>query len=109
MPSNNFNEGKPRPSLLLQDAPNAVREILKVFEEGAQKYGRGNWKESIGVEGEEDKFYRDNLDSLQRHVFGAYQGEAFDPDGGNLHLAKIAVRAIYAIEYLLGGANSKTC
>lgn len=88
----NHNEGKPRPSLVLVDTPNALAEEIKVSELGAKEYGRDNWKAG----GEE--FLADNLDSILRHILAYSQGQIIDPKSGCHHLAHVRRRCAIALE-----------
>ena len=98
MKSLNHNEGKMRPSLILQDMPSAFEELLKVRENGCAKYERMNWAESIGTEDAEE-WLEDNLDSMYRHLM-AY--EDLDGESKCHHLAHVAIRAMMGIEYFYG-------
>lgn len=89
----NHNEGKPRPSLVLVDTPNALAEEIKVSELGAKEYGRDNWKAG----GEE--FLADNLDSILRHILAYSQGQVIDPKSGCHHLAHVRRRCAIALEH----------
>ena len=98
MPSQNYNEGKPRPSLILKDMPNYFNELVKVREMGCIKYSRNNWAESIGTE-EHESFLADNMDSILRHVISMAQGETHDPESGLSHAAHIGIRCGFDYEY----------
>ena len=50
MSAKNYNEGKPRPSLVLGDMPNAFAEMVKLREAGTIKYDKMNWAESINTD-----------------------------------------------------------
>lgn len=97
MPSLNYNEGKPRPSLVLSDMPKAFNELLRVREMGAQKYDRLNWAESIG-EPEEKEWLEYNLDSIYRHLISLEDGP-LDNESKCHHLAHVAIRAMMGLEY----------
>lgn len=73
-----YNAGKAELSYLL-DLPRALTELCRVFEYGAAKYSRGNYK----LGGKPDEEY---LDAALRHVFAA-RTAARDPESGCLHLA----------------------
>ena len=94
----NYCEGKPRPSLILRDMPKAFNELLKVREFGANKYpDRLNFRASIG---KEDSFLNDNMDSIERHLMAHERGEVIDAESECYHLAQVAVRCMFALEYL---------
>jgi len=99
MSSMNHNAGKPRLSLVVQDMRNAIEEMAKVREMGCKKYDRMNWAEDIGkLEGE--YFLEDNLDSIYRHLSALNDG-LFDEESTCLHMAHVAVRACFALEYAM--------
>ena len=92
----NYNEGKPRPSLILKDMAFAFNECLKVREMGAIKYDRMNFIQSKGTE-HEDEFLAENLDSMLRH---SLEDGDIDKESKCYHMAHIAVRALFALSYL---------
>lgn len=98
MSSENKNEGKPRPSLVLRDMPRAFRELVEVREDGASKYSRMNWAESIGTD-DARRFIDESMDSIYRHLLAVDCGEARDTESGRLHLAHVACRALMLCEY----------
>ena len=99
--SQNHNEGKPRPTLILKDMPKAFNELLNVREYGAKKYSRMNWAASIGKP-EAAEFLKDNLDSMYRHLNA---DQELDEESGCYHLAQVALRCMIAIEYMKGGES----
>lgn len=74
------------------------RDILKLREFGAKKYGSKNWKASKGTE-DHDRFMWANKRSIYRHLVDFLGGELIDPESGCLHLACVALRCMIAIEY----------
>lgn len=66
-----FNSGKPQISYLLS-APHAVRGICTVFEYGAGKYARDNWKKGLPL--------NEIMDSLGRHLLDFANGVDLDED-----------------------------
>ena len=58
-----------------------VLELATAMREGAQKYGRHNWRES----GVRSSVY---FDAAIRHLFAWWEGEEIDPDSGISHLTK---------------------
>jgi len=104
MPSLNHNEGKPRLSLVTQDMRHAIEEMASVREMGCEKYDRMNWAESIGQE-DEKQFLEDNLDSIYRHLAALDDG-LLDEESGCYHMAHIAVRACFALEYAMNGGKA---
>lgn len=73
------NQGK-APISFVFELPKALEALARVFEQGAIKYERGNWK----LGGKPDDEY---LDSLGRHLLKLKAGEVYDPDTGCLHAA----------------------
>lgn len=90
------NAGKPELSFLL-DLGRSLEALTKVFEQGAIKYARGNWKKG----GKPDQEY---LDSALRHLFKIGKGETYDVDTGCLHAAHVAWNVLALLELnVLGG------
>ena len=92
-----YNKGKPQLSYLL-DTPLANNELAKVFEEGAKKYERGNWK--LGLEN--DKL----MDSTLRHLQAYASGEEVDTETGCHHLAHVDWNVKVLLEQVLKGKES---
>jgi hypothetical protein len=90
--ANRYNKGKPQLSYLL-DTPLANNELAKVFEEGAKKYERDNWK--LGLEN--DKL----MDSALRHLQAYAGGEEIDAEIGCHHLAHVAWNVKVLLEQVL--------
>jgi hypothetical protein len=99
MKSLNHNEGKLRPSLILKDMQFAFKEVLKVRENGAEKYDRMNFIKSKGTK-HADKFLDENIDSIQRHLLDVLNGESIDKESKCYHMAHIVCRAMFALEYM---------
>lgn len=62
------------------------------MQEGAAKYGRGNWQKGMP----EDEI----LDSMMRHIMALKRGEVVDPDSstGATHYDKIVTNALMLSE-----------
>lgn len=58
-----------------------LQPLVEVFEQGAEKYSRGNWLQGFPVE--------KTMDSLCRHLFKFCGGEEFDDESGKPHLAHV--------------------
>ena len=71
----------------------AVEEINKVLEFGAQKYSAHNWKTGSGFK------YSRVLNSLLRHVFAYIRGEDRDPESGLSHLAHAGCNIVFLLYY----------
>ncbi len=67
--ANRFNSGKTQLSYML-DANIAMEGMCKVFEFGAIKYARGNWKKGLDV--------TECIDSLLRHLIAYHSGKVLD-------------------------------
>jgi hypothetical protein len=73
-------EGKGIPSLI----PTVVlRRLAGLYERGAQKYDRDNWRKGQPI----SRYY----DSLQRHLWSVMDGDEYD--GGEDHLAAVVWNA----------------
>lgn len=94
----NYNEGKPRPSLIISDMNFAFNEALKVRENGAKKYDRMNFIQSKGTDDAEN-FLGDNFDSIVRHLMAYANGEELDEESKCYHMAHVVIRAMFALEY----------
>lgn len=80
-------EGKPQLSLIL-DFGKALKGACLGLQEGADKYGRGNWKKGMPE--------NEIIDSLMRHLEAHVSGEVVDPGSktGATHLDKILCNAM---------------
>lgn len=85
------DQEKLKPSLLFNDFPHAIEEVLKVLKFGAEKYSEGNWlKVDNGIER-----YRN---AAHRHMLAQ---EKFDDESGLLHLAHEATSVLMMLELKL--------
>lgn len=82
-----FDGGKPRWSLLPKGV---VKCVVKVLEFGAVKYGFENWK---SVPNARQRYY----DALIRHVESWWDGETYDPETSQHHLAHAVCCAFFLI------------
>lgn len=82
------DNGKPLISLI---DPKFIEGLATVMTQGANKYGRDNWKEC-----KEPHRY---LDALLRHTLKYWDGEKIDTESGKSHLYHIAFNAM-ALDYL---------
>lgn len=80
--------GKTSYSLLPIDA---LREVVRVYDIGAAKYGRDNWMAGMD--------WHRVYDALQRHATAFWDGEDFDTVDGQHHLASVAWCALTLISY----------
>jgi hypothetical protein len=88
------NQGKLRWKLLVSDMTEAMEEVIKVREFGAEKYeDDNNWKHK-------PYFSKDELlNSIMRHLAAIAKGEQLDPESGVLHSAHVAVNALFWTYY----------
>ena len=78
-PKTALGEAKPK----ISSTPTiAIREMGKVFELGAKKYGRFNWREH---KVSSTVYY----DAAWRHMAAWFEGEDVDPESGVSHLAHV--------------------
>ena len=99
----NHNEGKPRLGLVIQDMSNAIEAMARVREMGSKKYTRLNWAVSMGKP-EEKEFLEDNLESIYRHLSDLKNSD-LDDESKCYHMAHVAVRACFALEYAIRGES----
>ena len=79
-----FNAGKPQLSFIPMEL---MEDCARVFQYGAQKYDRDNWKKGDHA--------TSLLDSLLRHVAAFQQGEYIDEESGLPHLGHIMCNVIF--------------
>lgn len=79
-----FDTQKPDYNLLDWDA---IEDLIKVLQHGAEKYGRNNWKECT----EEFRY----ANAINRHVAAIQKGEITDPESGLPHAAHIMASAMF--------------
>ena len=77
MTADRYNYGKV-PYSYLTDLPKALGSLCRVFEFGAAKYARDNWKKGL--------YPQELLDSALRHIM-AHRTEALDEESKLPHLA----------------------
>jgi len=83
-----FNKGKLRYDLV---DPIAMREIVKVLTQGAEKYGDRNWEKGLGWMGV--------IASCKRHLAEFELGHDIDKESGLLHLAHAVANLMYLLTY----------
>ena len=87
------DDGKARYSLIPADA---LREVAKIYTDGANKYGERNWEKGM----KHCRVY----DALQRHAQAWLEGQDHDQDSNGshqLHMASVAWCALTLISYYL--------
>ena len=80
-----YNDGKPQISYL-GDIKEALEILANVFEMGADKYGRDNWKKGFNK--------KTMLDSMGRHYLKLAAGQELDEESGLDHAAHLAWNAL---------------
>jgi hypothetical protein len=95
MPSLRFNDDKAHVHYMLFYRYFA-EAFAKVQEQGAIKYGYGNWRSG----GKPDQEY---LDSALRHILAHMDGELYDEDCGTLHMAHACWNLINLMEQNMKG------
>tara|TARA_R110000744_G_scaffold11037_1_gene33803 strand:- start:4680 stop:5051 length:372 start_codon:yes stop_codon:yes gene_type:complete len=81
-----YNSGKTQFSYML-NADVAMKGMCDVFEFGAQKYARNNWKKGLDT--------NEVMDSLLRHLTSYANGEVLDPESGLPHIDHITCNAVF--------------
>ena len=81
-----YNSGKTQLSYML-NADVAMKGMCDVFEFGAQKYARNNWKKGLDT--------NEVMDSLLRHLTSYANGEVLDPESGLPHIDHITCNAVF--------------
>lgn len=101
-------QGEAKPKIVagvLHKFPKALEALALVSEFGAQK-----WDTSIDSRAyiTMEDGYQKHLESAGRHLVGAVYGKYNAADGGVMHLAQLAWRALAAIETLLAVPHNGT-
>ena len=88
-----FDQGKPRLGEMIQDFRKPLLEICKVWEFGADKYAKSNWKK---VENGEERY----TNALARH-FAAEMDEVTDAETKLHHAIHVAWNAIARLYFII--------
>jgi len=84
--------GKP-PLEMLYDVSDALSEVVRVMQHGAEKYGRKNW--ALGSDDAGIKRYES---ATLRHMFALKRGEILDPESGYLHRAHAICSQLFLLQ-----------
>lgn len=70
-----------------------LEAVARVFEHGANKYARDNWKSFTWDQKAEDEYFG----AICRHLTAAHTGEVNDPESGLPHVAHAAAGALITL------------
>lgn len=84
-----YDSGKLPLSLLPSEA---LEEIAKVLQHGAEKYAAHNWRKGF--------VWSRTLDALLRHIYAWQRGEDIDPDSGLNHLAHAGCNVLFLLSFI---------
>ena len=93
MKGTKFDDGKPRLAEMIIDFREPLQELCKVWEFGAKKYSKSNWKL---VENGKDRY----TNALLRHLV-AEEDKSTDDETELLHCAHIAFNALARLYFIL--------
>lgn len=93
-----FDGGKPRLAEMIQDFAVPLRELCKVWEFGALKYGKSNWKE---LDNGEERY----TNAMLRHLL---EEHPFDEETNFLHAAHIAFNALARLHFIVEKQEKET-
>lgn len=88
---------KPRWDLLLQGMPLALEEVVRVLTYGSEKYADHNW---LYVDRADQRY----LAAGMRHEVAFQNGEIFDPETGQHHLAHKLCCDLFRLELAMRNA-----
>lgn len=69
----------------------ALKEVARVLQHGAKKYGRNNWRQGIS----DSRL----MGAALRHLFSYIEGEELDPETKCNHLAHAACEILFMLEF----------
>lgn len=88
---NKYDDGKPDHTMYPKIA---LDEVAKVFEYGAEKYGRNNFKL---VDDGRHRYVK----AAFRHLLSEAEGESLDPESNRYHLAHAVCSCLMALYFAL--------
>lgn len=92
-----FDGGKLRLAEMLQDFEEPIKALCLVWQFGANKYGKSNWKDL-------DKAVDRYTNALIRHLM---TDEVYDEESGILHAAHLAFNALARLHFILKQHRSR--
>jgi hypothetical protein len=95
-----YDEGKPRLAEMLVDFKEPLLALCKVWEFGANKYSKSNWKQ---VDNGKDRY----TNAMLRHLF-AEEDNPIDDESLLLHASHIAFNALARLYFILQERELKT-
>jgi hypothetical protein len=87
-PGKKYDHGKPRYDLL---PPDVLAEVVKIFTDGAEKYGERNWEAGMS--------WSRPFAAAMRHLWAFWDRQNIDPESGSPHLAHAIVNLIFLMDY----------
>lgn len=93
-----YDEGKPRLGEMIVDFAIPMRELARVWEFGANKYEKSNWKK---VDNAIDRY----TNALLRHLV-AEEDCIYDEESGLLHASHIAFNALARLYFIIHRLNN---
>ena len=88
-----YDEGKPRLGEMMVDFAVPMRELARVWEFGANKYEKSNWKK---VDNAIDRY----TNALVRHLL-AEEENIYDDESKLLHASHIAFNALARLHFII--------
>lgn len=92
-----YNQGKPQWSQLHFES---LEPLIRVLEHGENKYFKKNWQNAM----DPTKI----LESAQRHLAKTFDGELYDEESKQLHIAHVMANCMFWIYHYNKKENEKT-
>ena len=89
-----FDKDKRRLAEMILDFAPEIKEVCKIWEFGANKYGKSNWKQ---LEDAEIRY----TNALLRHMVAEETEGAYDEESKLLHAAHVAWNALARLHFIL--------
>lgn len=86
-----YDNGKPPVAEFLLDFAPEIMDAAKVWQFGANKYAKSNWKK---VENGKERY----MNALMRHLLQS-ETEPVDPESGMLHLVHVVFNALAVLHF----------